>query len=292
MMNAKSSVGKLASWTLDSENRLLAYATAASFGAFFAGTAVEAQVVESSALAPYPRTLSKGAGTGYSHTYNYMDIDGDGTPDLNLNVDTFRVNIDKATNTQTNQVLNPSSNGYVIPWTTGAVLDSTSGSAPTYKKWLATSLYSAGSWIYFWNDFPTVGALGFSFTAADGQAHFGYMNVVVNHTPNADNDFTATVTGVYYNKTANAGITIGAVPPPVVTVTDIRVGAGNSITIDFNSSDAAPASAFTIETSPSLGSTADWTTDAGAGVSVVSPGVYQAVTTGTGGPTQFYRIKH
>ena len=69
-------------------------------------------------------------------------------PDSTLNIDTFRVNIDKATSTQTNKVLNPFSNGYVVPWTVGMTLDASTGLVPTYKKWLATSYFSGGSWLY------------------------------------------------------------------------------------------------------------------------------------------------
>ncbi len=85
--------------------------------------------------------------------------------------------------------------------------------APTYKKWLASSYFYSGSWHYLFNDFPTDGALGFSFTAADGLTHFGYMNVRVNHVSGANNDFTATVSGIYYNATPNAGIVVGDLPP-------------------------------------------------------------------------------
>ena len=289
-MKVKRNVKEVQPLTTDSQKRLVAYATAASLGAFFATQSGEAQVVESPTLAPYPHNLVKGAGTGYYKTYNYLDIDGDGTPDLNLNVDTFRVNIDKAINTQTNQVLNPSSNGYVIPWTTGMVLNATSGSVPTYQIWLANSSYSGG-WHYAWNDFVTEGALGFSFTAADGLTHFGYLDVKVNHTPGMDNDFSATVYGIYYNATPNADITIGAVPV-AVSISRINVGSGNTVTIDFTSSDNAPASAFTLERSPALGAAASWSTDAGAVISSNAPGIYRAITTGTSDPNQFYRISH
>jgi hypothetical protein len=211
---------------------------------------------------------------------------------LNLNVDTFRVNIDKAANSQTNKVLNPSSNGYVIPWTVGTTLNATTGSVPTYKKWLANSYFYGGAWLYTWNNFPTEEALGFSFTAGDGQTHFGYMNVKVNHTAGANNDFTATVTGIYYNATPNAGIVIGSLPAAAVTISSIKVGSGNSVTINFTSSDNAAASAFTLQSSPALGASANWTTDSGAVITSSAPGVYQAVTTGTGGAAQFFRVSH
>lgn len=281
-------------FTPDSQNRLMAYTTAAGLGAFFAGQNAEAQVTASAALAPYPHTLIKGVApaAGYYHTYFYMDVDGDGTADLNLNVDTFRVNIDKAFNTQTNKVLNPSSNGYVIPWTVGTILDATTGLVPTYKNWIANSYFYGGAWLYSWNNFTSEKALGFSFTASDGLTHFGYMNLTVNHTPGSNNDFTATVSGVYYNATPNAGIMIGAVPAPVVTITSITVGAGNAVTINFTSPDNAAVSAFTLQSSPALGASADWTTDLAAVITSGAPGVYQAVTTGAGGTAQFFRISH
>jgi len=283
--------------THDSQSRLLAYTTAAGLGAFFAGQNAEAQVTASAALAPYPHTLIKGVApaTGYYHTYFYIDVDGDGTQDLNLNVDTFRVNIDTASPGQTNMVLNPSSKGYVIPWTNGMTLDASSGSVPTYKKWLASNYYYGGAWLYegsAFNDFPTEEALGFSFTAADGLTHFGYMNVQVNHTVDANNDFTATVTGIYYNGTPNAGIVIGSLPAAALTITSINVGAENSVTINFTSSDNADTSTFALQSSPALGAAADWTTDSGAVITSSAPGVYQAVTTGTGGLAQFFRISH
>jgi hypothetical protein len=202
------------------------------------------------------------------------------------------VNIDKALGSQTNQVLNPSINGYVVPWTAGLVLNSSSGYAPTYKNWLANSTFYNGGWIYAFNNFPTDEALGFSFTAGDGLTHFGYINVMVNHTPGANNDFTATVTGIYYNATPNAPITIGALPAPKVVVTKISVGAGNAVTINFTATDNAAASTFTLQTSPALGAAASWSADTGAVITSSAPGVYQAVTTATGGPSQFYRVSH
>ena len=290
-MKTKKSERRPFELTLDSQNRLLAYTTAAGLGAFLGGQEAQAEVVLSTAFTTYPHNLSKGAGTGYYKTYNYLDIDGDGKADFNLNVDTFRVNMDKAYAAETNKVLNASSAAYLIPWTTGTTLDSTTGTAPTYKKWLATSTFSGG-WVYAWNHFPSSGALGFSFTAADGLTHFGYLNVQVNHTSGSNNDFTATVAGIYYNSTANEGITIGALPPAVVKVTKITVGAANAVTIRFTSSDSADASAFTLETSPVLGPSASWSPDTGAVITSLGSGEYQAVTTGAGGVSQFYRIAH
>jgi hypothetical protein len=278
--------------TSDSQKRLIAYTTAAGLGAFLADPSAEAQVTASAALAPYPQTLVKGGGTGYYHTYHYLDIDGDGTPDFNLNVDNFRVNIDKMNPAQTNLILNPSSNYYVVPWTNGTALGPTDGSVPTnpYGKWLASDHY-AGGWYFSFDNFQTVEALGFSFTAGDGQTHYGYMNIQVN-TMMGVKDFSATVTGIFYNATPNAPIIIGELPSSGVVVTSIQVGAGNAITIIFTSSDSAAASAFTLQTSPALGVSASWTNDPGAMITSSTPGIYQAITTGTGGPAQFFRISH
>ena len=280
----------------DSQSRLMAYTTAAGLGAFFAGQNAEAQVTASAALAPYPHTLITGmppAGGDYG-TYFFMDVDGDGTRDFIFNVDPLRVNMGNALDGQTNLVLNPSGNSYVIPWTVGMTIDATTGSAPTYLKRLASSYYylPAHAWVYSFNNFPDDAALGFSFTAADGLTHFGYMNVKVNHTPGPTPDFTATVSGIYYNATPNAGITVGDLPPATVKATSIEVGPGSAVTIKFTSSDNGPASAFILETSSSLGASASWATDAGAVITSSAPGIYEAVTTATGATAQFYRIKH
>ena len=289
MRNAKN-VGQTSRLTADSQNRLLAYTTAAGLGAFFAGQSVEAQVTASAALAPYPHTLVPHTGTGYYNMYFYLDVDGDGTPDFNLDVNSWRVDISGMP--LSNQMLNPSSNAYLIPWTIGMTINATTGSAPLYKRFLANS-YSG---IYGFNNFTSSEALGFDFTSSlDGQRHFGYMDIQVNHTSGilgTYNDFTATVAGIYYNATPNASITIGDLPAVVVTVTSIHVEPGNSVTINFTSSDNGPASAFTLETTSALGASANWTTDAGAVISSSASGVYQAVTTGTGGTAQFYRIRH
>jgi hypothetical protein len=117
------------------------------------------------------------------------------------------------------------------------------------------------------------------------------MNIQVN-TMMGVKDFSATVTGIFYNATPNAPIIIGELPSSGVVVTSIQVGAGNAITIIFTSSDSAAASAFTLQTSPALGVSASWTNDPGAMITSSTPGIYQAITTGTGGPAQFFRISH
>ena len=282
--------------TLDSQNRLLAYTTAVGLGAFLAHQNAGAQVVESSAFASYPQTLVPGTGVGYYHNYFYLNVDGNTNgPEFNLDVTTWRVDISGTP--LANEVLNPSTNAYVIPWTNGMTINATTGSSPTYKRFLANSYFGSPG-TYLFNDFTTnSGApgpfdLGFSFVDNNGQTHFGYMDLQINGTSGVYGDFTVTVNGIYYNETPNAAVTIGSLSPAVVTVTSISVGPENAVTINFTSSDSAAASAFTLKTSPILGVSANWTTDGGAVITSTSPGVYQAVTTATGGPTQFFRVSH
>ena len=298
-MKIKKNALQTARLTLDAQNRLFAYTTAAGLGAFFAGQNAEAQVTASLDLAPWPHTLTPGTGTGLYHNYHYLDIDGTGgsTPVFNLNVVGWRVDM-SGTPSSTNLVLNPTSNAYVIPWTNGLVVTATNSatpsSIPTYKRFLANSVFRYSA--YLFNNFPTNGeAVGFEFLSTkDNQIHFGYMDIQVNGAPGVFGDFTATVAGIYYEATPNTPITIGALPAVVVTVTvtNISVGAGHAVTINFTSSDNAAASTFTLQTTPVLGAAASWVADSGAVITSNAPGVYTAVTTGTGGAAQFYRIIH
>jgi hypothetical protein len=294
-MKNEETAGQTSPLTLDSQNRLLAYTTAVGLGAFLAHQNAGAQVVESSAFTSYPQTLIPGTGVGYYHNYFYVNVDGNTNgPEFNLDVTTWRVDVSGTP--LTNEVLNPSTNTYVIPWTNGLTINATTGSSPTYKRFLANS--EPGLGYYLFNNFTTnSGALapfdlGFSFVDEGGNTHFGYINLQVNGAPDVYGDFTVTVNGIYYNETPNAAVTIGSLSPAVVTVTSISVGPENAVTINFTSSDSAAASAFTLQTSPILGVSANWTTDGGAVITSTSPGVYQAVTTATGGPTQFFRVSH
>jgi len=186
--------------TADSQKRLLAYTTAAGIGAFFSGQTADAQGTLSQALGPYPHILAPGAGTGAYGTYFYFDVDGNGSMDFNLAVSHTRVDI----GIFGNQVLNPSSHAYLIPWTVGSTVGA-SGSAPTYKRFLATSGF---------NMFPSASALGFSFTSDSSgspQTHYGYLDVQVNGT---SGNFTATVSDLYWNVTPNAGLAVSVVPEP------------------------------------------------------------------------------
>ena len=211
-MKTKKNTRRTAHLAPDSQKRLIAYTTAAGLGAFFAGQHAEAQVVESTALSSYPQTLGVPNGTGPNQDYFYLDIDGDGTADFNFVPNTWRVTLGGIPSTS-NFALNPSSSSYIVPWTVGMTIDGTTGSKWTYKGFLANGNH--GTSTYLFNDFTSTGAMGFKFVSGlDGQTHFGYMDVQVNGAPGVYGDFTATVTGIFYNQTPNAGITVAAVPEP------------------------------------------------------------------------------
>ncbi len=78
-------------------------------------------------------------------------------------------------------------------------------------------------------------------------------------------------------------------PQPLIT--QITPGTGSALTLQFTSSDDAPAAGFMLETSPVLGPDASWTQDTAATIHNVSTGVYEAETTTLGGSAQFYRIR-
>ena len=307
-MKAKTNLKPASRLTPDSQSRLVAYTAAAGLGAFFGGQTVEGQVTESHAFASYPVTLlDPNASHMFSREYFYLDIDGDGTNDFKIFVGSISTGI--LGTRPGNLVISPLPNSfgtiednYLIPWTNGVTFNATTGFTASGGK---LAYIFSGDYIYY-NSFDphSAGAgplpyyLGFSFTGGDGKTHFGYMNVQVSMTEISIGygedivDFSVLVNGIYYNQTPNAAIVTGSLPPVIVSATSIQVGAKNAVTINFASSDNAAASAFTLETSPVLGASANWTTDTKAVISTSGPGVYQAVTTGTGGPSQFFRIKH
>lgn len=291
--------------TPDSQKRLAAYTTAAGLGALFAGQGAKAQVVESSAFAPYPAILP--ASTNVDTMNFYFDVDGDGTNDFNLFIfgeglvpDHSQVaDIRGMTNSlgTTNMFVNDSATSYLHAWLGGETIGPGTVYPPNYRPRLAI-VYGAG---ILNNKFPETAATGFSFVSgADGQTHFGYMDVRASSSTNGAGQKIITsvdIQGIYYNATPNAGITV----PVKVVVTNIVVGAANAITINFSSNINTPPEAFTLETSPTLGPSANWTADTGAVISqttVANPNAarplahYQAVTTGTGASSQFFRLSY
>ncbi len=180
----------------------------------------------------------------------------------------------------------PLAYGYPVPWTVGSVIDSNAWS-PDYQNFGADMANG------YHNTFQTNGAMGFTFFSPKSgslQRYYGYMDIQITGSP-SNSGFTVIITNMFYNAKPNAGITVGApaATSATIKVEGISVGAGNSITINFTSSDNASASAFTLQKSASLGASASWTTDSSAVISSSAPGEYQAVTTGSGG-ILYYRI--
>ena len=333
MKNDKNGI-ETSTLSTDSESRLIAYTTAASLGAFFASHNAEAQIVESQAFAPYPATILPPPGgggvyiangpNGFSGYYHYFSIDGSPTPEFALTIndplpaDAVKGSpnqfIDLVGETTNYVVLTPTysapdarghtNNAYLVPFLGGATISAATGSPPFYQPRLAISyLVSYGSYLYNYLDskFISTGALGFQFVGtADGQTHFGYMDVQVNTFKNSGGFIdvkSVTIKDVFYNATPNAPIT----PPVSVNISNITIGSGNAVTINFTSNDGAPASSFILETSPTLGPSASWTADPAASISLVNianaadginQATYQATTTAVGGAAQFYRINN
>jgi hypothetical protein len=152
--------------------------------------------------------LIPGQGTGYYHNYFYFDVDGNGTPDFLFGVNSKRIDV-SGYGPNNNLALNPSANGYVIPWTAGLTLNSSTGSPPTYRRWLANK--NPANSAYDFNNFSAMGAMGFQFVAADAQVHFGYVDIQVNGSPGS---FSATVQDMFWETTPNTGIPINVVPEP------------------------------------------------------------------------------
>jgi hypothetical protein len=316
-----------------SQSRLVAYTTAASLGAFFTSQSADAQVVESPAFAPYPATIlpPPAAGgiyitngpNGFSGAYHYFTVDSNTVPELCFTINAPTA--DPPTGPHNNQFLDIfglnggkpltptyyssttssgyTTNAYLVPFLGGTTINSNSAGAPTYQPRLAIAYIVKnpyGYYKYLDTKYTGKAALGFQFVgAADHQTHFGYMDVKVNSSTNSDGYYVInsfTVYDVYYNATANAGITV----PIEVTVSDIEV-TNEAVTINFTSNDNADPTLFVLQSSPTLGASATWTDDTTAVITQtivanlargIDLAIYQAVTTAAGAPARYYRIKH
>jgi hypothetical protein len=286
--------------TPEAQARLVAYTTAAGLGAFFVAQPSEAVVLNSGCLGPYPNTFVRGDGTGYYFTYHYMDVDGNGTNDFNFNVDNFRINI--GTLSTNNFILSPASGYYALPWTNGAAISASTGTnnfGPTgnpYGNWLATDRYSKtlGNFYYVYNGYSNEMAMGFSFVDSSNLTHFGYIDLTItNLTGSAvgKSDFSATITGVYWETEPNKAIVVGAPPITNIVITGITVTPAKAVTISFISPfDLSPTN-YVLQTSTGLGAAANWTTDTNATFTGESAAMMQATTVAAGGPQQYFRIK-
>jgi hypothetical protein len=202
----------------DSHKRLLAYSTAASLGAFFAGQSADAAVVHAQGLAPYPRVLLPPALGASDQADFYLSIEGGSVTNFHLFITSDLTS--HPTNKNPSQVIripgivpdtnNPAvvngqvlsalrntsgsrglTNSYCAAFLGGAVIgNNTNSPAPFYQPQIGIS-YNFGSafpWVNYINSlfqggFPNQ-SLGFRFTSSvDGQQHFGYMDIQLNFVP-------------------------------------------------------------------------------------------------------------
>jgi hypothetical protein len=327
--------------TADTQSRLLAYSTAASLGAFFAGQSTEAALVQAPGLAPYPHVFLPGPVGSTNGSEFYLSVDGGNKTNFTLNI--FPDLLSHPTNKWPSQVIdiigfvpdtnnpavvngqvlaplraNGDTNAYCVAFLGGAIIGNNSNSiAPWYAPRIGISYnYGAYPWVnYAWSTvsrFPDQ-FLGFKFTgSADGQNHFGYMDVRVtlatasiDYIDPTGNPATATkqvvksvvVNDCRYETTPDAAVTV----PTAIQITGFvqDPSQNNMITIDFGPNwPNDDTSNYILETSPTLGPTAVWTADPqaivfqkGASTSAKAA-TYQALTyPATGATSQFWRIK-
>jgi hypothetical protein len=82
---------------------------------------------------------------------------------------------------------------------------------------------------------------------------------------------------------------VGVVASWVPQITGIAVMDDSSVRIQFNAANSVPGN-FSIESSASLAPPIAWQTEAGAAITTVSPGVFQAVVTPQG-DARFYHVR-
>jgi hypothetical protein len=338
----------------DSQNRLLAYSTAASLGAFFAGQSAEAAVVQAPGLAPYPHVfLPPDLGATNQHDF-YLSIDGGSITNFHLFI-TGDVS-SHLTNRTPAQVIrmpgivpdtnNPSvvngqvlsmlrgtsgshgyTNSYCVAFLGGVAIGNNADSPPPwYQPQLGIS-YNYGSTGFPWKNYVNSSFkagfpnqfLGFRFTSSvDGQEHFGYMEIkttfvpmTFEHTdPNTGELTTSTkqifqslvINDCVYESTPGAEITVPS-RLQITSFVDKRAEDG-SMVINFgpNWTEDLDMTAMALETSPTLGPSAVWTTDDQAFIiqltppkttsNPIKPATYQAVTyPATGATSQYWRVK-
>ena len=336
----------------DSRKRLLAYSTAASLGAFFAGPNAEAAVVQAQGLGPYPHVFLPPALGASGQSDFYLSIEGGSVTNFHLFITSDLTS--HPTNKVPSQVIrmpgivpdtnNPAvvngqvlsalrnsagshglTNSYCVAFLGGAIIgNNTNSPAPWSQPQIGIS-YNFGSafpWVnyvggVFQGGFPQQ-FLGFRFTSsADGQEHFGYMDVKVNIVPvtfdtvdPAGNPTSLTkkvcasvvINDCVYETTPGADITV----PDLIKATSIlnNMAVDGSIIIHFgpNTMVNYDATAFVVETSPTLGPSASWMTDNQASVIQLTapvakpdhgiPATYQVTTyPATGATSQYWRIR-
>ena len=216
-------------------------------------------------------------------------------------------------------------NSYCVAFLGGSVIgNNTNSPPPFYQPQIGISYNAGGVFPFnpnyvnssFQDGFPR-NFLGFRFTSSvDGQEHFGYMDVKATFVPvtfdAADPDGnpvsltkkvlqSLVIYDCVYETTPEADITI----PNLVKATSIinNIDVDGTMLINFapNTMTNYDTSAFVVETSPTVGPSADWQPDTQATVFPLAaprstatyfyPASYQAVTFPSGATSQYWRIK-
>ena len=286
----------------DSQNRLMAYTTAAGLGAFFAGQNAEATLVQAPGLGAYPLVVLPQPLGSTNATDHYLSIEGGAITNFDLNI--FPDLLSHPTTQYPSQLIqligfvpdtnNPaivngqplcppfsdgSTNAYIGAFFGGMIIGNNATTfTPNYHPSLGISYNYTSSYPFVnshWTEVPGFPEeyVGFAFTSSvDGQNHFGYMDMQVNFTSATIGAFTTEIVqsvvikDCRYETTPNASVTV----PSAIKITSFTQdpSQNNLITINFGPNWANDdASTYVLETSPTLGSSAVWVTDPQAVVS-------------------------
>lgn len=319
--------------TADSQSRLLAYSTAAGLGAFFAGQNAEAALVQAPGLAPYPLVVLPQPLGSTNGTTHYLSIEGGSVTNLSLVI--FPDLLSHPTNQWPSQVIdlpgfvpdtnnpailngqalaplmgNGQTNAYIGAFLGGQIIGSnTNTTVPWYAPRLGISYNGTPTYPfinYHWSEIPGFPQqyIGFKFTSsADGQNHFGYMDMQVNFEQATIGSATkwvvksVVIKDCRYETTANGSVVV----PSAIKITSFTEDPAQNHLITINFGPNWPndnTSTYVLETSPTLGPSATWAPDPLALVfqtgtaNADTPAAYQALTYPAPGATaQFWRIK-
>jgi hypothetical protein len=172
-----------------------------------------------------------------------FDVDGDGTADFELEISISPTGltglsrpVEYAHIYAFGGVPTAGVVGYVKTFTSGSAnyaskltLGSTIGPSSTF---VGTAQYYTNLGIKYgsksYGKFTSgTGYIGFEFTAADGETHYGYVDVTTSltGTTNANAKATLTYVNAFYDTTPNEAITIGALVPEPGSLAALAFGA-------------------------------------------------------------------
>src|SRR5450432_3228918 len=216
MNNHSKTSSQLSRISSDSQDRLMAYTTAASLGAFFAGQNAKATLVQAPGLGGYPLVVLPQPLGSTNATDHFLSIEGGSITNFDLNIYPdllshpttqypsqliLLIGFVPDTNNPAivnGQVLTPTfsvpdayghtNNAYAAVFLGRSAINATTASAPWYHPSLGISYNYTKDYPFVnnhWTEVPGFPEeyVGFEFTSSvDGQNHFGYMDMQVNFT--------------------------------------------------------------------------------------------------------------